>query len=248
MNATGLPGKWNLNDFTGLPTWNNWDKSINQSETVKQLEKKYKALKWIFAPIKWVLILNIFLATTFRGMVFLAVIAFILSKRGPILEWYLNTQLEEGYSNLQYSLRNEHTDMFVQQVTDSLDINGWRSFRYGSEALIYSDQKVVYLNTDQELLVAYTTANIKDVYKERLHIGARTTGSSSTVGGATRVGNTNVAIGGAQTSSNAETTNFYEWHFDIYTNFTVHPKVSLVMADSPNVEEFVGTAYAILKP
>ena len=42
MNATGLPGKWNLNDFTGLPTWNNWDKSINQSETVKQLEKNIK--------------------------------------------------------------------------------------------------------------------------------------------------------------------------------------------------------------
>ena len=45
MNATGLPGKWNLNDFTGLPTWNNWDKSINQSETVKQLEKNINLRK-----------------------------------------------------------------------------------------------------------------------------------------------------------------------------------------------------------
>lgn len=248
MSATSLPGKWNLNDFTGLPTWNSWDKSVNQTETIAKLEKIYNILKWIFAPIKWLCILNIFSAMSFRGIVVLIVIAFILSKRGPILGWYLKAQIDSGYESLQYSLRNEHTDMFISKVVDSMTINGWRSFRLGSEALIYSEQEVIYLNTDQQILVAYSTANIKDVHKERLHTGAQTTGSSSTVGGATRVGNTNVAIGGAQTSSSSETTNFYEWHFDIYTNYSVHPKISLVMADSPEVEEFVGTAYAVLKP
>lgn len=34
----------------------------------------------------------------------------------------------------------------------------------------------------------------------------------------------------------------------IYINYVAHPKVSLVMADSLNVEEFVGTTYASLKP
>lgn len=255
MNSTSLPGKWNLNEFTGIPTWNNWDKSIRQSETITQLEEKFRKTKSICAPIKWLLLSYILFMLFGSGLgffefvrrtIFSSIIIFALSERGLVLgPIQSHIDRENAIFN---SLWLEYSDMFIQPIANALTIDNWRSFRNGSEVLIYSDKKAAYFNTHNELLVAYSAENIKDVYKERLHTGAQTTGSSSTVGGATRVGDTNVTIGGAQTSSNAQTTNFYEWHFDIYTNFTAHPKVSLILDDSPNVEEFIGTAYAVLKP
>lgn len=43
-------------------------------------------------------------------------------------------------------------------------------------------------------------------------------------------------------------TNYYEWHLDIFTDFLAYPKVSLVLSDSQEAMDFIGSVYAVLKP
>jgi tetratricopeptide (TPR) repeat protein len=107
--------------------------------------------------------------------------------------------------------------------------------------------------------IVYKRENIKDITRERLHLGSETSGNaySSTTGYSrqslldTALGNpfnSRDYSGSTNTYINSSTTENYEWHFDIFTDFYENPKVSFVVPDSPSVENAIGNIYAILKP
>lgn len=143
----------------------------------------------------------------------------------------------------------QHSDIFINPLANIFFQNQeWQSFSDGKKGLIYSSSGLVYYESDKGLLVAYDKSNIKEVSRERLHVGANTTGISDTTGVGYTFQNTGITVGGAKTQTTSNVTNHYEWHFDVMTNFMTYPKVSLVLNDTPSVEDFIGRAYAILKP
>lgn len=253
MNMINLPAQYDLYDFTGLPDFDNWEEGVqaynDYQKTKKSVELRRRIFKWIkIASILCAFCLLLEGDTLVAILVgFLFVILAILFRKNGKRVTSLNRELNQAYSKFMATYY-KHTDMFIHPLANSLMKGKWRSFRVDGKGLIYSDQRVVYFDTDESLLVAYTNENIKEVYRERVHIGANTVGNSSSYAGGTAVGDTGFVVGSAVTNSNSNTTNYYEWHFDILTNFISYPKISLVLKDSKNVEDFVGTAYAVLKP
>lgn len=245
MDSMILPGKWNLYDFTELPDFDNWDlgaKAIQDYENKKsEIEgKKTISLLIILGSIAGMM----FGAVVDMSLFFICLILIIVFSK-------LRKGLQKSLATAQSDFRAtwyKHTDIFIRPLINSFSMTQWNSYRASRKCLIYNDQKFIYFDVDEEILVVCDKQNIKEVSRERLHVGASTTGNSRTVGGASTIGNSNVLVGGAQTSSSSNTQNFYEWHFDIFINFISYPKISFLLEDSHSVEEFVGRAYAVLKP
>ncbi|MBO1721914.1 hypothetical protein HJV72_14550 [Extibacter sp. GGCC_0201] len=253
MNEYNLPQKWNLYNFTGLPLFDNWDEGAEanavynqKKERLNALQKKYRVASIICA----VLSPFIFLSGVGRGYWFvgvaLAIIASLIRKNGYITRKTVHEKLNEAASDWQQVV-NKHADMFIKPVAEKLMSGGWYSYRTGLKCLIYGKEGCVYFDTSNSTLVAYNKANIKDVTRERLHLGSSTSGGAQTTGGGYTFKN-GITIGGGNTKTYSNTVNAYEWHFDIFTDFLDYPKVSLVLDDNKSVEEFVGKAYALLKP
>ncbi|MCT4387441.1 hypothetical protein [Leuconostoc pseudomesenteroides] len=246
MEQIDLPCKWNLYEFTGLPDFFHWDRGAETnriySEREAQIEKKQNLYRRITILS---LVLGIPLSFEIIGFPLL-IVAFIFRKNGR-----LGNKLTDDLNEEQRQFRNAwyaHTDIFVEPLAKKFMNGQWKMYRSKRICLIYSSERVIYFDADEELLVVYNRENIKEVSRERLHTGAQTQGTANSVGGATAIGNTGVTVGGAQTATQTNTTDFYEWHFDILTDFFDYPKVSMVLSDSQSVEDFIGKAYAILKP
>lgn len=242
-----LPGKWNLFEFTGMPDFNHWDEGIKATNQYKELKEKIEEQKKLYNLIKiGGIVLGIM---TFRFGIgsFLLIAAFIFRKKGGKYR-KLDDQLNTAYNDYM-KVWHRHSDIFIYPLVEKIFPNEeWQSFRHIKEGLIYSKKGLIYYESDSGLLVAYDKSNIKEVSRERLHIGANTTGSSGTTGVGYTFQNTGITVGGATTQTTSNMTNYYEWHFDIMTDFMSYPKVSLVLEDTPNIEDFIGRAYAILKP
>ena len=143
---------------------------------------------------------------------------------------------EGAQANAIYNQRKEKLD--------SLEKMFWRIFKI---CLIYGKEGFVYFGTYNSTLVAYDKSNIKDVTRERLYLGSSTSGGSSTTG-SSYVTDTGLVLTGGSAQTYSNTVNEYEWHLDIFTDFLDYPKVSFVLSDTKSAEEFVGKAYALLKP
>ncbi|WEV55008.1 hypothetical protein OZX65_02805 [Leuconostocaceae bacterium ESL0723] len=254
MNNVTVPGMWNLTEFTNLPSFNNWrigqEAAHDYHRAVKSSKPKITAYKWI----KWVAIfvsaigfldspdglMNLVIGIVFGAL------AFALRKNGPVVG-KLNDEVNQA--NMRYNdAVARHKNMFIDSVVNTFISGNWRDIQFGDICLIYSGSEVVYFDMSQNLLLAYRKENIKEVIRERVHLGSSTTGTSSSVGGGTLIGNTRVGVGGAQTTTTSNTVEQYEWHFEILTDFVPYPKISLIFDDSQEVEDFLGTAYAVLKP
>lgn len=244
-----LPKKWNLFDFTEQPIFENWEQGIEAFNNYENVKKETAESQTLFNWIKrGCIVAGIFmLGSLFFFAIILFIIAYILRKNGKQaikLNQKVN-QAHDAFMNVWWN----HTDIFIHSLADKLMNNEqWNSFRTGKKGILYSNNTFIYYEADTGLLVAYDKKNIKEVSRERLHVGANTTGNSGTTGVGYTFKDTGVTIGGAQTSSHSNTQNIYEWHFDVMTDFITYPKVSLVLNDTPNVEDFIGKAYAILKP
>lgn len=256
MNEYNLPQKWNLYNFTGLPDFNNWDEGAQanaiynqRKEELDSLGKTYERISVICAILG--ILLAFYAVLNFRffyGLfgILLFLVAVLLSDEGYLRREKVYDELDYASSEW-YKVLYKHTDMFIRPVAEKLITGGWYSYRTGQKCLIYNKEGFVYFDTYNSTLVAYNKSNIKDVTRERLHLGSSTSGGSSTTGGAYVTNDGFVRTGGStQTYSN--TVNEYEWHFDIFTDFLDYPKVSLVLNDNKSVEEFTGKAYALLKP
>ncbi len=243
-----LPKKLNLFDFTEQPIFENWEQgieAINNYENIKKetavMENKFKRTKIIC------IVAGVFtISTLFLSIIFF-IIAYTLRENGK-----KSNELHQKVNQAHDALMNvwwKHTDIFIHPLADKLMNNEqWNSFRTEKKGLLYSNNTFIYYEADTGLLVAYNKKNIKEVSRERLHVGANTTGNSGTTGIGYTFKDTGVTLGGAQTNSHSSTQNIYEWHFDVMTDFITYPKVSLVLKDTPNIEDFIGKAYAILKP
>ncbi|WP_413628119.1 hypothetical protein R4B61_02770 [Fructilactobacillus vespulae] len=248
MSELNVPGEYNLDEASGVPTFEN-------SETGKKLQKKYddaqvqandslKTLKWSM----WGVVAVGVIASGVTGgfSVLLWILAFFMRKNGVFANKIRNNlnSVSQVYSDFYY----KYIDKIISGLTNKISMPNWRSYRNGTQALIYNDQGFIYFNVEDNFLTIYNKNDIKEVSRERVHTGSHTTQSSNTFGGGSNVGDTNLIVGGARTSTNADTNDFYEWHFDILTDFISYPKVSFVLPDSQSVEDFVGEAYAVLKP
>lgn len=134
--------------------------------------------------------------------------------------------------------------------------------------MLYGREGLVHVDMDQDLLVAYNKRAIKDVTKERVHTGSHTTSNTTGVGVATSRSNTQtkgtyysyldkfqsqsktsgLGIGVSKARTDSDTTEYYEWHFDVLTDYINYPKVSLIIGDNKNNESIVNEMYGILKP
>ena len=248
MDSSSLPGKWNLFDFTALPDFENWGKGKEIIGELEQAKEEAKKKQQIVKIIKFVAIflLLLGLAKSFK-LFLLSIVIIIICRKNGIIARKINEQVSE-VEKRYWTAYYEHVDMFVAPLTKALVPDQSRSFRTGTKCIIYSGQRLVYYDVNEALLVAYKKENIKEVHRERLHTGASTSGNANSIGAGKAIGDTGLTIGGGTTKINSNTTNLYEWHFDVLTDFISYPKVSLVLEDSPNVEDFIGQAYAILKP
>lgn len=246
MNNIEVPGKYDLFDFSGIPSFANSKKGqelIKQYNDAKQAcESNLKNLNYG----KWgMIVVGIFTIPYGIGIVLL-ILAYFMRKKG----YFANnirqtlTDAQNAYNNAYYA----YIDEIIAALTEKYAMPNWRSYRHDNQAIIYNNDGFMYFEVDNGLLIIYGKDDIKEVSRERVHTGSHTTQNSNTYGGATRISDTSLFVGGANTTTNADTSNFYEWHFDILTDFISHPKVSFVLPDSPQVEDFVGEAYAILKP
>ena len=251
MNGYNLPQKWNLYNFTGLPDFDNWDEGAQANAIYNQRKEKLDSLEKMFWRIfKICLILGIVLFCYGVKSIKLSycIFGFLLCCISPAFidagkrEQKLNAASSDWYATLY-----KHADIFIRPVAKKLMTGGWYSYRTGQKCLIYGKEGFVYFDTYNSTLVAYDKSNIKDVTRERLYLGSSTSGGSSTTGSSYVTDTGLVRTGGsAQTYSN--TVNEYEWHLDIFTDFLDYPKVSFVLSDTTSAEEFVGKAYALLKP
>lgn len=253
MNEYSLPQKWNLYNFTGLPDFDNWDEGAQANAIYNQKKEQLDSLKRTYrkaSVIGAVLGPFLFLIGVGRGFwlfgVILIIAAYLIRKNGYVTRKNVYEKLDEASSEW-YQALYKHTDMFIKPVAEKLMSGGWYSYRTGQKCLVYGKEGFVYFDTANSTLAAYNKSNIKDVTRERVHLGSSTSGGASTTGTAYTFGN-GITIGGGNTKTYSNTVNQYEWHLDIFTDFLDYPKVSLVLNDNKSVEEFVGKAYALLRP
>lgn len=273
MKVNNLPKKWNLYKFTGLPYFNTWPEGIKVSKLYEEKKKEYDEIGskekggciWgvcylvsyfvlIFCAGKLLFYDWMTRLGSYKFTLFLAVLPAIF-----LIKTYLHGKKEkEARDNLDWatSQRQEaiykYTDIFIEPLANKLMSGQWRSFRTGTQCIIYGDDGLVYFNTHNSILVAYNKSNIKDVLRERVHLGASTNSQissyTSTYAYDDYIGSGVRASSNTSTSGYSNTTDYYEWHLDIFTDFVDYPKVSLVLNDSPSTEDSIGEIYAILKP
>ncbi|WP_179396096.1 hypothetical protein [Lacticaseibacillus absianus] len=243
MGEFTFPLKLNSATQLGVPDMDQWEKgaaaATTYEETEASIESQRKLYKWLRIGSIVLIVIGIMDLWGLMFVIPLLILNWLLKGLDPKLQAAQRRFLDVAY---------EHADMVAYEVGQKLMSGTWTRYRNGLEVILYNNDRFVYLNTSQSLVVGYNKADIKEVTRERLHTGAQTSGTSNTYGGGTAIGNTGIVVGGAQTQTSSSTTDYYEWHFDVLTSFFEYPKVSLILPDSPSVEDAIGEAYAILKP
>lgn len=275
MKVNNLPKKWNLYKFTGLPYFNTWSEGTKVNKLYEEKKKEYdeigkkgKIFDGCFGGALCYLV-----SIPLLGFCGIRLLLYLLTGVGSntftfrlailpaiyLIIFYLHEKKEKtAKENLDWatSQRQEaiykYTDIFIEPLANKLMSGQWRSFRTGTQCIIYGDDGLVYFNTHNSILVAYNKSNIKDVLRERVHLGASTNSQvssyTSTYAYDDYIGSGVRASSNTSTSGYSNTTDYYEWHLDIFTDFVDYPKVSLVLNDSPSTEDSIGKIYAILKP
>lgn len=250
MKEYKLPQKWDVYEFTGLPYFNDWDNGIQANAIYDEKKEKLDNLgKTLHISSIALVVLGLFLLFK-NGMIFTPLLMFIVAYQirndGWLKRMFVDDVLNEAYLEWRKVLF-KHTDMFIKPLAEKLMSGGWYSHRMAQKCFIYGKDGFIYFDTYNSLLVAYDKSNIKDIKRERVHIGSTTQGSANTIGG----GYTNkndVSIGLANTQTYTNTVNEFEWHLDIFTDFLDYPTIFLVLDDTKSIEEFTGKFYALLKP
>ncbi len=273
MKADNLPQKWNLYKFTGLPYFNYWPEGAKANKFYEEMKKEYdeiknKKLNGCVGTICWLVSYFVLIFCAGKLLFYdwmtrlgsykftfciaiLPAIFLIIGHQHEKKEKAARNSFDRAISNRQEATY-KYTDIFIEPLVNKLMSGYWRSFRTGTQCIIYGNDGLIYFNTHDSTLVAYNKSNIKDVVRERIHLGASTnsqiSSSTSTYTYDDNIGSGVRASSNTNTSGYSNTTDYYEWHLDIFTDFIDYPKVSLVLDDSPSTENAIGEIYAILKP
>jgi hypothetical protein len=244
----GFPDKVNLYDFAEFPRFADSDGGRESIERHKKSIRNGNIAKLVV----WV--------------VLVVAVLILFSINHPfwaILVAFLGGSFAFGLT--KYSVRS-NADAKLQQdiskhcgaIAEYLVENHFKDatyFYYFTDALIYSNNMCAYFSTDTGDFVMYNKSNIKDVSRERVHVGTQTTTTATTTGKSEKTLANSLGLDPFRTRRHKSTTKFstssreiYEWHLDILTDFMAHPKISMVLPDEKWAEDEVGKAYGILKP
>lgn len=247
MQNIALPGKWSLSQVTGLPRLKGTEDGQTEINKMNEASHRYKTqLRWC-KIIKWVFFifslpfLNDQGNKWIVGILLILIGAFGFTRKGLVAKHF--TQEYDAAVDRYYN----YWDQLASFVGGKI-LPGWRYNRFDLIYIIYSNDGVLYMNVNNDLLVGYKKSNIKEVTRERLHIGSHTTGDTTGVGVAGSRSGSSIGVGVGKARTNSDTTDYYEWHFDIMSDFMGYPKMSLVVSDTPNHENMINEMYAILKP
>lgn len=261
MKVKNLPGKWDLYKYTGLPYYNDWQEGAEANALLEQMTQKQKSIDRWALPVTIISFLagGFFLLKSFTSgimndtflsdfviTIILFIVSYIVSKKSKRA-----TEDKEWAASQRQNAIYRHTDIFIEPLADHFMSQGWRSYRTGRQCIIYGSDGFVYFDAYNRTLVAYNRSNIKEVTRERVYLGSSTTSRAgsytSSYDDSSRYGSAHVSSN-TSTSGYSNTTNYYEWHLDIFTDFVDYPKVSFVLSDTGNTADVVGKIYAVLKP
>jgi len=246
---SGFPCKLNLFDFTKLPRFADSDdgkKAIKKHKLRIITGNIVKLVSWL------ILILGVLFLWNNRHPFWAIIVAFF---GGIFLYGITIGVLTKAGANAK--LRNEishHCGAIAQYIVNNI-FKEATYFYYFTDAIIYDNNICAYFSTNTGVFVIYNKNNIKDVSRERVHLGTHTTSTSNTSGTSEKTLANTLGIDpfgtrnySGSTSTSSHSREIYEWHFDIFTDFMPYPKVSMVLPDDKFIENEIGKAYGILKP
>jgi hypothetical protein len=256
-----FPVKLNLYDFTVLPRFTDSDRgkvAIETHETSIRKGKTAKTVTWL----SWIgAFLILFIAFNWLCLIY-AMFGWIIALIFTLLPFKAKAD-----AKLQYEI-SEHCREIAQYVVENY-FHGARHFYYFTEVLIYNNDVCAWFSTDSGEFVIYNKTNIKEVNRERVHVGTQTTTSVTTTSSASTTGKSRRTLanslgidpfnfgtrkykgsttGVSYSSSDSYSKEIYEWHFNIFTDFIQHPNISMVLPDGKIGENETGNAYGVLKP
>ena len=244
-----FPFKVNLYDFAEFPRFAD---SVNGKVAIENHKKSIKNGK-IFNLILWaILVVVVIVLFNTNHPIWAIIVAFfggsvaIGITMGNGSKAIADTRLQQVIS--------QHCGSIAQYLVENY-FKDAAYFYYFTDALIFSNSMCAYFSTDTGEFVAYSKNNIKDVSRERVHVGTQTTSTATTMGKSERTFANSLGLDPFGTRKHKSTTSIdshsreiYEWHFDIFTDFMEHPKISMVLPDEQSSEDEIGKAYGILKP
>lgn len=245
MQNITLPGKWSLSQVTGLPRLKGTEDGQTEINKLNEANEAYKKHMLICKVLRWVLYIFFILLIADKWLY--AIIAwaigfFVFGKRMGYLTKRFTKEHDDAV-NRYYNYWDQLANYISEKIFPG---SGWN--RFGLDYIVYSNDGMLYIDVNQDLLVGYKKSDIKEVTRERVHTGSHTTGNTTGVGIAGSKSGSSIGIGVGKARTNSDTTDYYEWHFDVMSDFMGYPKVSVVVADSPHYEDMINKMYAILKP
>jgi len=163
------------------------------------------------------------------------------------------------------SAYSEKEQQYIQEQKEEICIfigklfdDRYRYRFFGDEGLFYNDNKIAYVSIKECDLILYNKKNIKDVTIERVNTGSSSVSSSTGKITGTSSDTLLNAVGAdpfsrraynlkTENSGSGYTKENYEWHFDIYTDFFEHPKISFIIPDSLEIENAIKEIYATIR-
>lgn len=239
MNNTSLPNQWDLSNLSKQLGLRDSTEVYSEIENTKEdLESKYSHV----GVIKVILIiLGFLLLMYFIGIILWLVAWLVYGKNGARVK-----SLQESYNQADQELQS-----YIQDLGNKISMQVFnltpRYVGIDEKGVFYTNSGFIYIDIANNKCVGYTKSNIKEVTRERLHTGSHT--DSNTAGSATGyTTSSGIGFGVGSANTSADTSEFYEWHFDIMTDYYPEPRVSLVIPDSTEAENAISNAYAVLKP
>ncbi|GHT68377.1 hypothetical protein FACS1894110_15770 [Spirochaetia bacterium] len=179
-------------------------------------------------------------------------ITIILGIGSPIIVYkYLKNRLEKlpkvNFPE-EVDIINEKKYEYLSDIYNTIKNIYLKNFRIlhisQYEKLFFGNEGCVLINIESGRAILYSKENIKNVMLEHKHLGSSTSGYSYTNGGMDSGGqlifhvNRNVSIADSvhydtyvESEHESETTEYYEWHLDILTDFMEYPNLSFVFDD-----------------
>jgi hypothetical protein len=207
-----FPVKLNLFDVTTAKPFLNTQEG---ERTLKFLKAK-KRNGYITSVIIWILLFAAIFIMFYTGHYIYAIISVFGGFYLVSLLCKSVIEKSKDCNELSKGIITYHQAIVEELV--SKYFNNTAYFSVNTETLIYNNNLCVYLSTESGNLIIYKKQNIKEIIRERVHLGSYNRKEQ------------------------------YEWHLDILTDFLPCPKISLILPDTKAIEDEITKAYAVLKP
>jgi hypothetical protein len=248
MELHGFPDKVNLYDFAEFLRFADSDGGKEAIERHKKSIRNANIAKLIVWAVLAVVVLILF---STNHPFWAILVAFLGGSFVFGLTKY--SAKANADAKLQHDI-SEHCGAIAQYLVEN-HFKDATYFYFFTDALIYNNNMCAYFSTDTGDFVIYNKSNIKDVTRERIHVGTQTTSTATTKGISEKTFANSLGLDPFGTRRHKSITKFstssqeiYEWHFDILTDFMPYPKVSMVLPNEKWAEDEIGKAYGILKP